>query len=199
MQLPAGLRAAALVVACGMAVAAKPADAAFTFTVLEQGANVVATGSGSLNIYALTRKFDNVDGSGGVKGDIGFIGVGGGSLDVYEGLNGPTSFGPPGPGFLASTTTNVVVAIFADSRDVWVPGDYISGAPLSASMTFANHSFATLGLTPGTYVWTWGEGERADSFTVQIGPAVIGEPEPASALLLGAGLLGLAAVRRHRR
>ena len=54
-------------------------------------------------------------------------------------------------------------------------------------MEFAGQTFASIGLSPGTYAWTWGSGIDADSFTVEIGPAV---PEPASALSVGIGLIG---------
>src|SRR5262249_37969983 len=47
------------------------------------------------------------------------------------------------------------------------PHNYVSGAALSDSMTFNNATLATLGVTPGTYVWTWGT--RANqNFTLKI-------------------------------
>jgi hypothetical protein len=49
---------------------------------------------------------------------------------------------------------------------VAVPRDYVSGAPLGTSTaTFANATFMSLGLTPGAYVWRWGSGPTADTFT----------------------------------
>ena len=70
-------------------------------------------------------------------------------------------------------------------------------------MTFAGQTFASLGLTPGTYTWTWGDDpavagftpDNSDSFTLQIGPI----PEPTTAIvwttLAGVGLF----VGRRRR
>ena len=64
-------------------------------------------------------------------------------------------------------------------------------------MIFNNTTVANLGVTPGTYVWTWGAG--ADQrFTLQIGSVgVPGVPDGGSTVaLLGCALLGLAALRR---
>ena len=77
----------------------------------------------------------------------------------------------------------------------YVPQGYVSGAALSDSMTFNNATFASLGVTPGTYVWTWGTGLANQNFTLMIGGA--GVPDGGSTVsLLGCALLGLAALRR---
>jgi hypothetical protein len=61
-------------------------------------------------------------------------------------------------------------------------------------MTFNNETFATIGLTPGTYEWMWGTGPN-QNFTLIIGGA--GLPDGGSTIsLLGFGLLGLAGLRR---
>ena len=52
---------------------------------------------------------------------------------------------------------------------LYVPQGYVSGAALSDSMTFNNATFASLGVTPGTYVWTWGNGLPNQNFTLHIG------------------------------
>jgi hypothetical protein len=56
----------------------------------------------------------------------------------------------------------------------------------------------TLGLTPGTYDWTWGTGNHADRFTVQIGPAATGVPLPKSAWAALASLPLVLAFTRRR-
>jgi hypothetical protein len=74
---------------------------------------------------------------------------------------------------------------------------YVSGTALSDSATYNNLTLVTF-VTPGTYVWTWGDG--ADQrFTLQIGSVgVPGVPDGGSTVsLLGLGLLGLAALRRR--
>jgi hypothetical protein len=38
-------------------------------------------------------------------------------------------------------------------------------------MTFNNSTFASLGLTPGTYLWTWGAAGANQNFTLIIGGA----------------------------
>ena len=68
-------------------------------------------------------------------------------------------------------------------------------AELFTSMTFDNATFASLGVTPGTYEWTWGTGLANQNFTLIIGGA--GVPDGGSTVsLLGFGFLGLAALRR---
>ena len=76
-----------------------------------------------------------------------------------------------------------------------MPPGYLSGAALSDSMTFNNATFASLGVTPGTYVWSWGTGAN-QNFTLQIGAV----PDAGSTLpLLGFASLGLVALRRKLR
>ncbi len=48
-----------------------------------------------------------------------------------------------------------------------VPTGYVSGTFLSDSATYSGTTLATLGVTPGTYVWKWGTGAN-QNFTLQI-------------------------------
>jgi hypothetical protein len=43
-----------------------------------------------------------------------------------------------------------------------VPAGYTSGSALSETDTYAGKTFASMGLTPGTYVWKWGAFANAD-------------------------------------
>ena len=124
------------------------------------------------------------------------------NFDLYSGLfTGPTNFGS-GLVTFADTGRGDSVGIRINPFDgnvpnglLFVPQGYVSGAALSDSMTFNNATFASLGVTPGTYVWTWGTGLPNQNFTLQIGGA--GVPDGRSTVsLLGCALLGLAALRR---
>ena len=48
-----------------------------------------------------------------------------------------------------------------------VPTGYVSGNPLSGRAIYSGKTLATLGVTPGTYVWTWGAGAN-QNFTLKI-------------------------------
>jgi hypothetical protein len=77
-----------------------------------------------------------------------------------------------------------------------VPRGYVSENPLTDSATYDGATFASLGVTPGTYVWTWGTGAD-QSFTLEIGTT----PLPAALPLFAGGLgaLGLFGWRKKRK
>jgi len=70
---------------------------------------------------------------------------------------------------------------------------------LDSGAAWTGETLAGLGVTPGTYTWTWGNGADADSFTLNAGEAPpSGVPEPASLGLLATGLIGLGLGARRR-
>lgn len=174
-----------------------PTFGALTFTITEVGSDVVVNGLGSVDTSVLTQ------GSG--RNSIGVINPSGvvelymgdnnyGPVDIYEVVfTGPAVFGSGGANLADSGTGDRFgFGILVDS--IAVPQGYSSGDSLSGSMTFSNTDLASLGVTPGNYVWTWGSGPNADSMTLN---AV---PEPSNyAALLAFSALWLAVWRRGKR
>jgi PEP-CTERM motif len=184
--------AAALGLCAGLAL---PAQAAFIVTLQQVGANVVATGSGTIDLTGLTPD-STAPFSSGIIPNIGAIAIG---MPIFEsdnfylGFSGPSSFGSGVGTFPSSSGSGDKVVIDGDL--LAVPAGYVSGDPLADMSTYNNATFASLGVTPGTYEWTWGSGPDADSFTLEIGAV----PEPGSLPLLAMGLAGLGLVVRTRR
>ena len=103
-------------------------------------------------------------------------------------LFAPQTWGSGGLAFATSTTGNVFLVT---GDDLALPEGYVSGSPLSGTLTFASATFASLGITPGSYVYSLPN----DTVTVKFGTA----PEPGTLALLGLGLAGLVATRKRAR
>jgi hypothetical protein len=150
------------------------------------------TGSGTIDLTGLMFQTNGSAGAAIVPSGA-FLALATGNVGVYTGVSGPTSFGSGGVTFASSNSGNAV-GISGFDGQLFVPQGYVSGTSLSATSTYNNATFASLGITPGTYTWTWGTGVHADSFTINAG---VGVPDGGSTLpLLSFALLGLAALRR---
>lgn len=167
-------------------------NAAFVVTITQSGSDVVANGSGTINTVALTFGSNNTTNSG-MAPSSGVIAVGPSSFVsitdyTSAGVTGPTNFGTGGAALASFGSGNMV----GMSGGPVVPSGYTSGSALSDSATWSGKTLSGLGLTTGTYTWSWGTGPTADSFTVDV------TPEPASS-----GLLALASsyalLARRRR
>jgi hypothetical protein len=166
------------------------AQATYIATLDQVGADVVAMGSGSLDTTALSFQPGGFSGQGAVHGSNGLFLLGPATNQNFSGflgISGPTSYGS-GMTVFANSGGGNIAGVNGTGSFLFVPTGYMSGTQLGVSTdTWNNATLASLGVTPGTYVWNWGSGMNADSFTLQIGPTN-GVPESGStfALLLGA-------------
>ena len=151
-------------------------QAAYTVNITQVGTDVIANGQGSLDLTGLTQGsvtwFALVCGTGPAL-NAGELLVGtSGQFDVYydnSAVSGPVTFGP-GACFNADGASGDRVGLFAGDlgnstyKQINVPQGYVFGTQLTSTATWTNQTIAGLGLTPGTYTWTW----AADSFTLII-------------------------------
>ncbi|MBV8935836.1 MAG: PEP-CTERM sorting domain-containing protein [Alphaproteobacteria bacterium] len=176
------------------------AQARYVVTLEQQGPDVVANGSGSLDLTGLTFESSASNITIAISPSAGTMVIGptpmtGNAADQYFGLFGPTSFGSGGFTVATSGSRDIVGEVFGT---LYVPEGYVSDNPLSSSATWDSATLNSLGLTPGSYEWTWGTGPN-QNLTLDIIAAAV--PEPSALSVLGVGLAGLAsaAVRRRRR
>lgn len=164
----------------------------------EIGGDVVLTHSGSLNLSAWT--IYQTDGGwasfyAAVNGNIvnGAVGHADGYLDPINFIK-PASFGT-GVGIPTSSSGD---QLGIEATFLRVPTGYVSGESLSGgSSTYASATFLSLGMTPGTYVWSWGSNETADSMTLNIARTSVPDGG-ATIAMLGLSVAGLAVARRRK-
>lgn len=166
---------------------------------------MVANGIGSLNFTALT--FQGFDFNGPlVNAGAGAVVLGptGSYADYFGTISGPTSFGSGGNIFASSGTSTAPgssgAGVNGSTGLLLVPGGYFAGDPFTVSSTWNNTTISGLGLTSGTYTWTWGSGANADSLQVVIPGGITAVPEPSTLISAGmAVLLGLGYKLGRRR
>jgi hypothetical protein len=182
----------AMLIGCGLA--APPAQAGYVVALTQQGSDVVATGSGEIDLTGLALLGgDSI--SSFMWPSSPEMSTSAGAIDVYipiTGITGPGSFGSGGLTRASSGSGNPV---FFSPHVVGVPSGYVSDSPLSDTATYVSQTFVSLGATPGTYEWKWGTGAN-QNFTLEIGATI---PEPATWALLLTGFAALGAMMRARR
>jgi hypothetical protein len=182
---------------------AKNAQAAYVVTFKQIGANVVELGSGALDTTNLIKGMKVFDSTAFMAPFVrGFeSGAENQPVVIYGFLNGPSSFGPNGYS-TPSLSDGDAIGIRGDrsvSALVLSPR-YVSGRQLTEFSVYDDASFASLGMIPGLYVWSWGSGAHADTFSIDIiagsGPQTVPELSTWAMMLLGFAGLGYAAVKR---
>jgi hypothetical protein len=194
---------AGVLVALGCGTAAQ---AGFVLDINQVGADVVGTGSGTIDLADLTS-LGSTNGGGLIWGnptpDSSGIGLGGVVPQAVDGwigtVTGSTAIFATGGLLEADSGSGDAVDIIPlyDSPQgaIFVPTGYVSGSALSDTSTWDNTTIAALGLIPGTYTYNWGSGADADFFTINIGQST---PEPGTAWLLAGGFALFIFARRLR-
>lgn len=135
-------------------VAGMQAHATYTVSLYQDGDDVVANGSGALNLSELTPSGSGEDVTPYVIGQPAVIAIGGagGVLETaYDGIiSGPGQIGISLTENTTSEGSGDLVGIAKVLGRVIVPASYVSGAPLSSSSRWSGASIASLGLTPGS-------------------------------------------------
>ena len=165
--------------------------AAVTINLQEVGSDVLVEASGTLDTSGLNLAFGNTGGAAwNVYPQSGAFRAGApGNLDLYDGITSPG--GSFGSGSFTTATTRTGDSIYVSTGYIGLPLNYTSGATLTASNVFTDASFSSLGLTAGTYTWSW----SSDSITLNISAV----PEPSTYALIAGGLILSFAVWRRRR
>lgn len=197
--------AATCVLAAGALFATVASATPLTITITQQGNNVVAAGGGSADLTGFTTSITNTfpaslnPGPGSTWVLFGDT-AGSGYTVHYLAGSGPQGFGTGSTQATATSTTGDSLGFEFDGTSFYffLPIGYSSGNLLSASATWANATYTSLGIAAGTFTWTWGNGAD-QSFTLDIIPAAIGVPEPAALGLFSGGLLLLGAFLGLRR
>ncbi|MGH7062872.1 MAG: hypothetical protein ACREET_02205 [Stellaceae bacterium] len=183
---------AAMMIGYGLSIPARAGP--YVVTLTQQGSDVVATGSGQIDLTGLLFSTNLPDSIPVFRPQPASIAIGAVSSVAEYGipvldLTGPSNFGSGTSFASAIGATGPAVGLFPDGTALWVPEGYASDTALMVSTTTWSGTFSSIGVTPGTYEWTWGRGAD-QSFTLDIvAPRV---PEPSSLLLIAGALVGLA-------
>jgi hypothetical protein len=146
------------------------APSGFTVTISQVGSDVVWNGSGSFNLAALSSIAGSNMGSV-YSPSFGLWIIGpNASTDQYSGVTTyPSSFGSGTVAFVTSSSGSTFGVILVGSERVLnVPSGYVSNTTISGSATYETQTIAGMGLSSGTYTWSWGVGANVSSITMII-------------------------------
>ena len=180
------------------------AKGAIVINIEQQGSDVVASYSGSIDLTGIGF---NILGSANSNRmvasgpQISFQNgaANKGSLTVF-GKNpwsvAPSAFGTGGSFDADSATIATGNAFGFQLQGFFIEPAYVSGSPISGSMTFENQTLASMGIDVGTMNATFSSGDTMSVVVSGSGPAPVPEPGTWAAAAL---LVGGAAFARWRR
>ena len=129
--------------------------------ITQVGANVMMTGSGVIDLDGLQLNSSGpFPANGVIWPDAAEILVGSSAndgVDIYTSASGPTTMGSGAESVGSSGLGGLfgVGTALLGTPVIYVPKGYMTDTPLSGTSMFDNTTLAALGLTPGTYVYTW--------------------------------------------
>jgi hypothetical protein len=202
--------ALAVATALGLAVVSGQAKASAVIDITQVGDDVVAAASGAIDLTGLTQVLSGMILAPGFVSPAdgeAVVGANGAPFDEYSGVSGPASFGP---GSFAPGSSGSGGPIGVDESSfnligqppvLIVPSGYVSGTALSGSWTFDGQTLASLGLTPGTYVYSWSPSPGVPAQGPGLTVKITGIPELSTwaMMLLGFTGLGFAGYRAARK
>jgi hypothetical protein len=154
------------------------ASGAFVVTITQVGPDVVWTGSGGFNLTSLTLVGSAPITSGFSANQAIWIAgadlISPGSTGQQYGgasLTYPTTFASGAQTGGPSSYTGSMFGVLpggVTGRTITVPDGYVSGNIISGSTTYANQTISSMGLSGGTYTWSWGSAENASSLVMTI-------------------------------
>lgn len=176
--------------ALSMSLVAGPASAApiMSINFTEQSGNVVMSYSGAINLTGIPLKNTGNNFSAGADVEPttpNVVSLGTGQYGVWGGAAVTANFQPLGSLFTFTTTSGMQGDTLgftpdSDGYSMLLPKDYVSLTSLSGTATFNSKTISTMGLTPGSYTWTFGSNE--------VGVTVAGVPEPSTYVMALAGM-----------
>ena len=141
----------------------------FNVSVSQVGPDVVWNGSGSFNLAALTSTGIGTVGAGYSASNAAWAIGPNVSVDIYSGVTTfPTSFGSGGVAVTSTLGSTFGILLGPGNRLLYVPSGYISNTTINGSATYASQTIAGMGLTPGTYTWSWGTGGNTSTIVMII-------------------------------
>jgi hypothetical protein len=157
----------------------------FSLQFYESGSDVILSFAGQLDLTGLEYVQEFTVNGGGVNAQEGVFGIGPSgvfNVSIYTGstftypLNfGPGGGGPSGPPTGTGDYFGVFNGILPEQMIV-VPTGYVSGDYIEGTTTLSGATISSLGMTEGTYNYSWGDG-AGQSFDLVIG-GVSPEPTP---------------------